>query len=67
MKQGKEADNKADFCYGISDENISTFITYLMDNSGKLVLGYWPIRGLAERIRLVLEYTGLQYEQVFYY
>lgn len=38
-----------------------------MDNSGKLVLGYWPIRGLAERIRLVLEYTGLQYEQVFYY
>lgn len=38
-----------------------------MDNSGKLVLGYWPIRGLAERIRLALEYTGLQYEQVFYY
>ena len=31
------------------------------------MLGYWPIRGLAERIRLVLEYTGLQYEQVFYY
>lgn len=32
----------------------------------KLVLGYWPIRGLAERIRLLLEYFGLQYEQVFY-
>lgn len=32
----------------------------------KLVLGYWPIRGLAERIRLLLEYFGLEYEQVFY-
>ena len=32
----------------------------------KLVLGYWPIRGLAERIRLLLEYFGLPYEQVFY-
>lgn len=32
----------------------------------KLVLGYWPIRGLAERIRLLLEYLGLEYEQVFY-
>jgi glutathione S-transferase len=28
----------------------------------KLVLGYWPIRGLAERIRLVMEYLGLEYE-----
>jgi glutathione S-transferase len=33
----------------------------------KLVLGYWPIRGLAERIRLLLEYLGLEYEQVFYF
>lgn len=32
----------------------------------KLVLGYWSIRGLAERIRLLLEYLGLEYEQVFY-
>jgi len=31
------------------------------------VLGYWPIRGLAEGIRQLLEYTGLKYDQVFYY
>lgn len=29
---------------------------------GKLVLVYWDIRGLAERIRLLLEYLGLPYE-----
>lgn len=31
-----------------------------------LVLGYWNIRGLGERVRLLLEYLGLKYEQVFY-
>lgn len=34
--------------------------------ANKLVLGYWAIRGLAERIRLVLEFTGLPYEEVKY-
>jgi glutathione S-transferase len=38
-----------------------------MENSGKLTLGYWFIRGLAERIRLLLEYLGLPYEQEFYF
>jgi glutathione S-transferase len=33
---------------------------------GKLKLGYWGIRGLAERIRMLLEYTGLPYEEVKY-
>jgi hypothetical protein len=28
----------------------------------KLVLTYWDIRGLAERIRLILEYLGIEYE-----
>lgn len=29
----------------------------------KLVLGYWAIRGLAEPIRLILEFTGLPYTE----
>jgi len=33
---------------------------------GKVVLGYWQIRGLAERCRMLLEYVGLPYEQVQY-
>jgi glutathione S-transferase len=37
-----------------------------MSQEGKVVLGYWDIRGLAERIRHLLEYTGLTYDQVFY-
>ena len=32
----------------------------------KITLGYWKIRGLGERIRLILEYTGVPYDQVFY-
>jgi glutathione S-transferase len=34
--------------------------------SDKLVLGYWAIRGLGERVRHLLEYTGLPYEEVRY-
>lgn len=30
---------------------------------GKLVLGYWGIRGLAERIRQLLEYLGFSYSE----
>jgi glutathione S-transferase len=37
-----------------------------MSQEGKIVLGYWDIRGRAERIRHLLEYTGLPYDQVFY-
>jgi hypothetical protein len=33
---------------------------------GKVQLGYWSIRGLAERIRMFLEYTGLPYDEVKY-
>ena len=32
-----------------------------MDN--KVTLGYWAIRGLSERIRMVLEFVGLEYNQ----
>ena len=35
-----------------------------MDN--KVVLGYWQIRGLAERVRMLLEYTGLPYSEEKY-
>lgn len=33
---------------------------------GKLVLGYWNIRGLGERVRQLLEYCGLPYTQIKY-
>ena len=33
----------------------------------KVVLGYWPIRGLAERLRLIAEYCGVAYEEVKYH
>ena len=33
---------------------------------GKLVLGYWAIRGLAERIRQLLEYLGFSYSEERY-
>ena len=33
---------------------------------GKVILGYWAIRGLAERIRMLMEYTGLEYEEEKY-
>lgn len=32
----------------------------------KLILGYWNVRGLSERCRMVLEYVGLHYDQVVY-
>lgn len=32
----------------------------------KVVLGYWQIRGLSERIRMILEYTGLPYDEEKY-
>ena len=32
----------------------------------KLVLGYWAIRGKGERIRLLMEYLGMPYEQEFF-
>ena len=31
-----------------------------------LTLGYWKIRGLAEPIRLLLHYLGIDYKEVFY-
>lgn len=34
-----------------------------MENQQHLELYYWGIRGLAERIRLILEYLGLKYER----
>lgn len=33
------------------------------DNKGTVVLGYWKIRGLAEKVRMVLEYVGIPYTQ----
>ena len=34
--------------------------------SRKIILGYWNIRGLAERIRMIMEYIKLPYDQVLY-
>jgi hypothetical protein len=34
--------------------------------SQPVTLGYWNIRGLAERIRLVLEYLQIPYNQVIF-
>lgn len=39
-------------------------INYQME--GKLILGYWAIRGLSERIRQLLEYLGLPYAEERY-
>lgn len=33
---------------------------------GKVQLGYWEIRGLSERIRMLMEYLGIQYEMIPY-
>ena len=33
---------------------------------GKITLGYWNLRGKGERIRLMLEYLGLDYENFLY-
>lgn len=32
----------------------------------KVVLGYWKIRGLAQYIRHLISYTGIQFEEVLY-
>ena len=34
--------------------------------ANKIKLGYWGIRGLAQPIRLLLAYTGLEWENVAY-
>ncbi|XP_029974072.1 glutathione S-transferase Mu 3-like [Salarias fasciatus] len=34
--------------------------------SNKMVLAYWDIRGIGQPIRLLLEYTGTNYEDKFY-
>jgi len=34
--------------------------------ANRVVLGYWDIRGLAERLRLFLEYIGTPYDQEFH-
>jgi len=34
-----------------------------MSSGDKPLLGYWPLRGLAQPIRLLLEYTGTDYEE----
>ncbi|CAN9516199.1 unnamed protein product [Ophioblennius macclurei] len=35
--------------------------------SNKMILAYWDIRGLAQPIRLLLEYTGSNYEEKFFF
>jgi len=32
----------------------------------KVTIGYWAIRGLAERLRHICEYCGIPYDQVRY-
>ena len=32
----------------------------------KVVVGYWKIRGLAAPLRMILEYKGIEYENVLY-
>ena len=34
--------------------------------SSQLKLGYWKIRGLAEPIRMLLHYAGIEYEEIVY-
>lgn len=34
--------------------------------SQKVTLGYWNIRGLAEKVRHLLEYLHIEYDQVIY-
>lgn len=38
----------------------------MQEGNGKVTLGYWKIRGLSERIRMLLEYVGLSYDEVKY-
>jgi len=35
----------------------------MAEQQGKVLLGYWAIRGLAQPIRFLLEYTGTPYEE----
>ncbi len=37
------------------------------DGEGKLVLGYWAIRGLGQPIRLLLEFAKIPYEDKLYH
>lgn len=37
-----------------------------MQTESKVTLGYWNIRGLAERVRIALEYFQIPYDQVKY-
>lgn len=37
-----------------------------MQEGNKVHLGYWAIRGLSERIRMLLEYVGIPYEESKY-
>jgi glutathione S-transferase len=37
-----------------------------MEGSGKVVLGYWKIRGLVRHIQYVAEYCGVDYEVKYY-
>jgi len=42
--------------------NRVNIILHFTDMDQKVVLSYWAIRGLAERIRLLLEYLGVPYD-----
>lgn len=44
-------------------KDISALFTLM---EGKLILGYWAIRGLSERIRQLMEYLGLSYAEELY-
>jgi len=33
------------------------------NKTGKVILGYWAIRGLGQVCRMLLEYTGIPYEE----
>ena len=35
-----------------------------MDNPNKVTLGYWKIRGLGQALRLLLTYTGTEFQEV---
>lgn len=38
----------------------------MSENNGKLVFGYWALRGKAHMIRLVMEYLNIPYQDVIY-
>jgi glutathione S-transferase len=37
-----------------------------MNSLKKVQLGYWKIRGLGEKVRMILEYVGIPYEEIKY-